>query len=89
MIDDPDDAIPNKLGSSDPAEYANSSPNPADHVIGEAPMTQAQAELLRALCADSGVEFDAGLSQAGAAERIAQLREDDPNLPKQAPIPGA
>ena len=77
MIDDPADAAGNPAGNPDPAEYAETS---ADRVIGDEPMTEGQAAYLRALCADTGAEFDPGLSQAAAAERIDQLKAVDPGL---------
>jgi hypothetical protein len=74
MIDDPDDAIPNKTGDPDPAEYANTSKNPRDWVTGNEPMSPEQAAYLRTLCGEAGVEFDRALTKAAAAELIDQLK---------------
>ena len=60
----------------DPSEAAR---NP-DRASGEEPMTEAQAAYLRALCADTGADFDPGLSRDAAAERIEQLKALDPSL---------
>jgi hypothetical protein len=79
MIDDPDDAIPNKTGDPDPAEYANTSRDPKDWISGDEPMTEAEAAYLRTLCAEAGIEFDRTLSKAAAAELIDQLK---PQIPR-------
>ena len=79
MIDDPDDAIPNKTGDPDPAEYANTSRDPKDWISGDEPMTEAEAAYLRTLCAEAGIEFDRTLSKAAAAELIDQLT---PQIPR-------
>lgn len=78
MIDDPDDAIPNKTGDPDPAEYANSSRDPRDWISGDEPMTDAEAAYLRTLCAEAGVEFDGTLTKAAAAELVDQLKAQLP-----------
>ena len=39
----------------------------------EAPMTSAQADVLRSLCEDTGEDFDASLTQAQAQVRIEEL----------------
>jgi hypothetical protein len=80
MIDRPGDAIPNKTGDPDPAERSNAAGRPQDRVIGDGPMSDAQASYLRALCAEAGVDFDASLSRAAGAERIAQLKTEIPRL---------
>ncbi len=80
MVDTPREATANPARDPDGAEYSNTSENPNDWVSGDEPMTAAQASYLRALCAEAGVEFDAGLSQAGAAEFIDQLRAEIPRL---------
>lgn len=74
MIDDPDDAIPNKTGDPDPAEYANTSKNPRDWVTGDEPMSGEEAAYLRVRCAEAGVDFDQTLTKAAAAELIDQLK---------------
>jgi hypothetical protein len=80
MIDTPEDATPSRTGDPDPADYANSSTNPRHWVIGDAPMTAAQAAYLKALAAAAGVEFDAALTQGAAAERIDQLKAEIPRF---------
>lgn len=80
MIDDPTDAVPSKTGSPDPAEYSNTSKDPADWVTGEEPMTGAQASYLRTLCEETGEDFDPALSKAAASEMIDQLKERAPRL---------
>lgn len=80
MIDDPDDAIPNKTGDPDPAEYANTSNDPKDWVTGDEPMTDAQGAYLRTLCEEAGVDFDHSLTKAAASELIDQLRAQIPRL---------
>ncbi len=80
MIDTPEDATPSRTGDPDPADYANASRNPEDWVIGDGPMTAAQADYLRTLSAEAGIEFDAGLTQGAAAERIDQLRAEIPRF---------
>ena len=74
MIDDPDDAIPNKTGDPDPAEYSNTSKDPHDWVTGNEPMTAEQATYLRTLCEEAGVDFDQTLTRAAASELTDQLR---------------
>lgn len=80
MIDTPEDATPSRTGDPDPADYANASPDPKDWATGDAPMTAAQAAYLRALSEEAGVDFDPGLTQAAAAERIDQLRAEIPRF---------
>jgi hypothetical protein len=80
MIDDPADAVPSKSGSPDPAEYSNTSKDPADWVTGDEPMTGAQASYLRTLCEETGTEFDPSLTKAAASELIDQLKERSPRL---------
>lgn len=80
MIDDPTDAVPSKTGSPDPAEYSNTSKDPADWVTGDEPMTGAQASYLKTLCEEVGVEFDPALTKAAASERIDQLKAEAPRL---------
>lgn len=75
MIDDPDDAVPNKTGDPDPAEYANTSTDPKDWVTGDEPMTESEASFLKTLCDEAGVEFDHTLTRAAAAELADQLKE--------------
>ena len=53
MIDTPEDATPSRTGDPDPAEYANASTDPKDWVMGDAPMTAAQAGYLKALSAEA------------------------------------
>lgn len=78
MIDDPEDAIPNKTGDPDPAEYSNTSQDPKDWVTGDEPMTEGEAAYLRTLCEEAGVEFDHTLTRSGAAELIDQLKTQIP-----------
>ncbi len=40
-----------------------------------APMTSAQADILRTLCEDTGESFDASLTEGQAEARIAELKE--------------
>lgn len=80
MIDDPSDAIPNKTGDPDPAEYSNTSKDPKDWVTGDEPMTGAQASYLKTLCDEAGVEFDHTLTKAAASELIDQLKTQIPRL---------
>ena len=40
------------------------------------PMTSAQADVLRALCEDQGKDFDPGLGQRDAADRITDMKCD-------------
>lgn len=87
MIDDPDDATPSKTGSPDPAEYSNTSKDPADWVTGDEPMTGAQASYLKTLCEEAGVEFEEGLTKAAASERIDQLKAEVPRLAGKAGAP--
>lgn len=89
MIDDPEDAIPSKNGSPDPAEYSNTSKNPEDWVTGDEPMTGAQASYLKTLCEEAGVEFDQTLTKAGASERIDQLKAEVPRLAGSSGAPQA
>lgn len=88
MIDDPSDTVPSRTGDPDPAEDANVSKDPKDWVTGDAPMTEAQASYLKALCAEAGAEFDPGLTQAGAAELIDQLKAEVPRLAATEGDPG-
>ena len=80
MIDNPKDAVPNKSGDPDPAEYSNTSKDPSDWVTGDEPMTDAQASYLKTLCEEVGAEFDPSLSKAAASERIDQLKAEAPRL---------
>lgn len=80
MIDTPEDATPSRTGDPDPADYANASADPNDWAMGDGPMTAGQAAYLRALCAEAGVDFDPGLTQAAAAERIDQIRAEIPRF---------
>jgi len=80
MIDTPKEAVRNPLRDPDPAEYGNTSKDPADWVTGDEPMTGAQASYLKTLCAETGAEFDPSLSKAAASERIDQLKALDPRL---------
>lgn len=80
MIDDRNDAIPNKTGDPDPAEYSNTSKDPGDWVTGDEPMTGAQASYLKTLCEEAGVDFDETLTKAAASERIDQLKEEIPRV---------
>jgi len=48
--------------------------HPEEWVTEDAPMTEAQARLLRRLCAALGEPFDAGLSKGAASQRIETLQ---------------
>lgn len=89
MIDTPEDATPSRTGDPDPADYANASADPKDWAAGDGPMTPAQAAYLKALSAEAGADFDAGLTQAAAAERIDQLRAEIPRFAATEGDPGA
>lgn len=52
----------------------NAKQNPDEWVTGDAPMTAAQATLLKSLCSEMGEPFDAGLSKADATKRIEALQ---------------
>ena len=80
MIDDLEEARANPSCDPDPAEYSNTSKDPADWVTGDEPMTGAQASYLRTLCDETGERFDPGLTKAGASELIDKLRALDPRL---------
>lgn len=58
---------------------------------GDAPMTEAQASRLRALCAESGERFDSGMTKAAASEMIDRLEAARPGTAGDAadqPSPG-
>lgn len=88
MIDTPEDAVPSRTRDPDPAEYSNTSKNPKDWVLGDEPMTAAEASYLRALCEEAGVGFDPKLTRAGAAELIDQLKAGIPRLAGTEGAPG-
>ena len=87
MIDDPKEATRNPARNPDPAEYSNTSKDPADWVTGDEPMTGAQASYLQTLCEEMGVEFDPSLTKAAASERIDALKERNPRLSGSADNP--
>ena len=87
MIDDPDEATSNPSRNPDPAEYSNTSKDPADWVTGDEPMTGAQASYLKTLCEEMGVEFDPSLTKAGASEFIDALKSRNPRLSGSADNP--
>ena len=78
MIDDPEEANRNPAHNPDPAEYSNTSKDPADWVTGDEPMTGAQASYLQTLCEEMGVEFDPSLNKAAASELIDSLKARNP-----------
>ncbi len=49
--------------------------DPDEWVTGGESMTGAQASYLRTLSQEAGVEFDEGLTKAGASKRIDELQE--------------
>jgi Protein of unknown function (DUF3072) len=87
MIDDPKEAIRNPARNPDPAEYSNTSKDPADWVTGDEPMTGAQASYLQTLCEEMGVEFDPSLTKAAASELIDTLKARNPRLSSGADNP--
>ena len=80
MIDNPDEATRNPTQDPDPAEYSNTSKNPADWVTGDEPMTGAQASYLQTLCEENGERFDPHLTKAAASELIDTLKLRTPRI---------
>ena len=88
MIDDRKDATRNPTRDPDPAEYSNTSKDPADWVTGDEPMTGAQASYLKTLCEENGERFDPSLTKAGASEFIDRLKTRTPRLAGAGDNPG-
>ena len=78
MIDDPKEATRNPTRDPDPAEYGNTSKDPADWVTGDEPMTGAQASYLKTLCEENGERFDPDAHQGGGLRAHRQAEGPHP-----------